>query len=230
DKPHSPKAAKKKGKLERLRDALAKANATNSQKTARTEKQVSTPDRDKRIPDSEWKAITRAMRAAGFAVLPPIEIECNDEVQFSVDITSEDVIQHLRMLITEGYVFYAHFGTPCSSFSLARKLDGGPPPLRSKDFLWGLPHLKPWDDQKVKIGNQLMQLTVDLVTRLQSVGCLWSIENPLSSFLWLMPPMVQLTKLPLAVRTEFDMCRFGSAPETHRHFGHSGTRSSCTSL
>ena len=157
------------------------------------------------------------MRAAGFAVLPPIEIECNDEVQFSVDITSEDVIQHLRMLITEGYVFYAHFGTPCSSFSLARKLDGGPPPLRSKDFLWGLPHLKPWDDQKVKIGNQLMQLTVDLVTRLQSVGCLWSIENPLSSFLWLMPPMVQLTKLPLAVRTEFDMCRFGSAPETHRH-------------
>ena len=62
DKPHSPKAAKKKGKLERLRDALAKANATNSQKTARTEKQVSTPDRDKRIPDSEWKAITRAAK------------------------------------------------------------------------------------------------------------------------------------------------------------------------
>lgn len=68
--------------------------------------------------------LTKAMRAAGFAVLPPIEIERNDEVPFSVDITSDSVLKHLFMLIEEGFVFYVHFGTPCSSFSLARKLDG----------------------------------------------------------------------------------------------------------
>ena len=152
--------------------------------------------------------LTRAMRNAGFACLPPIELEKNQFVPFSTDITDDRVLLHVRMLLTEGYITYIHFGTPCSSFSLARKADGGPPPLRSPQALFGLPGLKPADQLKVDIGNQLMQLTADLIHQCQKHGAKWSVENPLGSYLWAMPPLQELAIS--GRRIELDMCRFGS--------------------
>ncbi|CAK9020159.1 Extracellular signal-regulated kinase 2 (ERK2) (Defective in aggregation protein C) (MAP kinase 2), partial [Durusdinium trenchii] len=221
DKTSSPKSAKRKRKLERLREELAKAKATSANKSIKPDKAGSAADRDKRIPDSEWKSITkaaqsvkgeavltRAMRNAGFACLPPIELEKNQFVPFSTDITDDRVLLHVRMLLTEGYITYIHFGTPCSSFSLARKADGGPPPLRSPQALFGLPGLKPADQLKVDIGNQLMQLTADLIHQCQKHGAKWSVENPLGSYLWAMPPLQELAIS--GRRIELDMCRFGS--------------------
>ena len=152
--------------------------------------------------------LTRAMQSANFPCLPPIELEVNQFIPFSIDVTDPRVLDHLMMLIQEGFLAYVHCGTPCSSFSLARKGDGGPPPLRSRQELWGLPRLAPWDQDKVKIGNRLMQITVDVLTACHHRGILWSVENPLGSYLWLMPPMRGLAAL--GARIEFDMCQFGS--------------------
>lgn len=152
--------------------------------------------------------LTRAMREAGFACLPPIELEANQFVPFSTDVTDAQVLLHVQMLLKEGYISYIHCGTPCSSFSLARKADGGPPPLRSSQALYGLPGLKPGDQLKVEVGNQLMQITADLISHCQAYGIRWSLENPLGSYLWAMPPIRELASS--SHRIELDMCRFGS--------------------
>ena len=59
-KPSSPKAAKRKRKLARLRDELARAKSNQNTKTVKTDKPSSAADRDKRIPESEWKLINKA--------------------------------------------------------------------------------------------------------------------------------------------------------------------------
>lgn len=128
-----------------------------------------------------------------------------------MDILDPKVQTHLFKLIEAGCIGFIHFGTPCSSFSLARKNDGGPPPLRDLQHLWGLPRLAALDRQKVLLGNQFMQFTADTILRCHAHGVGWSLENPAGSFLWSMPPIVKIVHLDGVRRFELDMCRFGSA-------------------
>ena len=97
--------------------------------------------------------LSQAISARGMAILPPIEIEAGEFVRQSVDVLDPQVQAHLKMLIEAKIIFYIHFGTPCSSFSVARKNDGGPPPLRDRHHLWGLPGLRPQDQKKVTMGH-----------------------------------------------------------------------------
>lgn len=154
--------------------------------------------------------LSRAISARGIPILPPIEIEVNDFVKQSVDVLDPQVQEHLRRLIQAGVIFYIHFGTPCSSFSVARKNDGGPPPLRDRQHLWGLPGLRPRDQMKVTMGTKFMFFTQKLAVLCSQRHVLWSVENPASSFLWLMPPILELGQLPHVFQVTLDMCRFGS--------------------
>jgi len=154
--------------------------------------------------------LTQAISARGMQVLAPIEIEPNQFVIESVNFLDPKVFQHIELLIDRGVISFIHFGTPCSSFSVARKNDGGPPPLRDAVHLWGLPGLSPKDHEKVLLGNKFMELTARLARHCSAPGVAWSIENPASSFLWAIPPMVDLQQ-SLGVKLFWlDMCRFGS--------------------
>ena len=154
--------------------------------------------------------LSQAVSARSIPIFPPIEIEINEFVFQSVDLLDPTVLSHIKFLIKEGWVLGIHFGTPCSSYSRARKNDGGPPPLRSANSLWGLNGLKDKDKEKVELGNKFMTITVDLALFCFDHNVPWSIENPAGSFLWLMPPMIELVRRCRANRTELDMCRFGS--------------------
>ena len=154
--------------------------------------------------------LSQAISARGMQILPPIEINTNQFVQISVDILEPQVQQHVIKLIRAKVIVFIHFGTLCSSFSIARKADGGPPPLRNRMHLWGLPGLAPRDQAKLQLGHEFMHLTVQWVRLLHASGLGWSVENPASSFLWEMPPMVELAALPTAKMFRLDMCRFGS--------------------
>ena len=154
--------------------------------------------------------LSQAISARGIPILPPIEIEAGDFVQQSVDVLDPAVQAHLRLLIEAKVIFYIHFGTPCSSFSIARKNDGGPPPLRDRHHLWGLPGLRPQDQRKVTMGTEFMFFTQRMATLCHKLGVLWSVENPASSFIWVMPPILDLAQLPTVQKITLDMCRFGS--------------------
>lgn len=154
--------------------------------------------------------LSQAIQARGLPILPPVEIVLNNFVKEQVDILDPAVQRHLKMLISERLITYIHFGTPCSSFSIARKHDGGPPPLRDRQHLWGRPGLKSPARHKLLMGNQFLEITVQLARQCHDQGIPWSIENPASSLLWSMPPMEVLAGLPGVQRFVLDMCRFGA--------------------
>ena len=114
--------------------------------------------------------LTQAVSARGLPTLPPIEIVVNNFVTEKVDILDPLVFQHLALLIEEKLISFIHFGTPCSSFSIARKHDGGPPPLRDLLHLWGRAGLSSRDREKLQMGNKFMELTVALVHKCHAHG------------------------------------------------------------
>ena len=87
-------------------------------------------------------------------------------------------------------------GTPCVSWSRARRGGGsGPPALRdSHDGLYGLSGLSEKDTQKVLLGNQLMRVSTRLakLAAAQNIQCV--IENPASSRMWLTSEMKGLAR------------------------------------
>ena len=97
--------------------------------------------------------LSKAVSALGTPILPPIEIEIKGLVNQSVDLFDPAVLAHIHLLIEHKKIKAIHFGTPCSSFSLARKDDGGPPPLRDMDHLRGKSGLAAHDQAKVEFGN-----------------------------------------------------------------------------
>ena len=87
-------------------------------------------------------------------------------------------------------------GTPCSSWSRARKRDGGPRPLRDGGaFLMGFDFLNPSEHQKVLVGNQRMRLSAEVAQLCFALGIPFVNENQFSSRIWLAKPSQQLISL-----------------------------------
>jgi len=154
---------------------------------------------------------TQACATAGLFVLPPVEIEMSDWVPVPVDITDEVLRAKIMRYIEACSTLFVHFGTPCSSFSCARKYDDdGPNPIRSAEFLDGIPGISAADAKLVATGSALMELTVDLCLFCSQHGAHWSIENPASSLLWKMPAMLNLKVKLDPTEVAFDQCQFGT--------------------
>ena len=108
--------------------------------------------------DSLWKSsrarpgsLGHERRRGKLAVLPPIEFEISEEVQGKADILDPMVRRKLEAWIRAGVVKFVHFGTPCTSFSIARRHDGGPPPVRDADNLYGFEDLRGYDLELVRV-------------------------------------------------------------------------------
>ena len=89
-----------------------------------------------------------------------------------------------------GRVCFLWVGMPRTSFSIARKWDGkGPGPLRDADHLWGFNWLSGKDLAKVRQGNQLLCFSLRCMRLCEKYRIPYALENPMSSFAWLMPPV-----------------------------------------
>ena len=151
--------------------------------------------------------LTKAMQKKGWLVLPPIDIVVDGEVRFPTDILDPLVMEKLRNWSSSGVLALVHFGTPCTTFSRARKYgDNGPDPIRSKEFLFGIPGISAHDAEKVRFGTLFLDITIELAKLVAGHGGHWSIENPLSSMMWIMPQMIQL--MTGQFRNELDMCAY----------------------
>lgn len=98
----------------------------------------------------------------------------------------------LTRILDERIVICVRLGPPCGTCSAARGIplwDGseGPPPLRSMEWLLGLPHLRPKDRQRVQAANSLYEQLGKFVEELEHRQIPWTIENPTNSFLWGLP-------------------------------------------
>ena len=93
-----------------------------------------------------------------------------------------------------GHIRGGHLGTPGESFSRARDVPPGPPPLRSDQQPMGLYDLKPHDQVKVALGNLFLRFSVLFLTVCGVLGVPATLKNPARSRLWICPPMMALLR------------------------------------
>ncbi|CAK0818121.1 unnamed protein product [Prorocentrum cordatum] len=116
----------------------------------------------------------------------------------------------IRGWIRSGNVIGVHLGTPCSSFSRARDVPPGPPPLRSNSSPMGLDDLSPADADEVRVGNLLMFFSVAVMRDTMLLGIPATLENPARSRIWICPAMQRLQKSSKINFTVTDFCMWGA--------------------
>lgn len=120
--------------------------------------------------------------------------------------------------IKSGHVCGAGGGPPCETFSAARLLQGGPPPVRSGDWPNGIPNiaLRAW--RQVMIGSRLMQFMLDVFLALALCGGCAFVEHPQyptwaaplnPASIWTCQAMRLLKTIEAVGATSFDQCVFG---------------------
>ena len=125
--------------------------------------------------------ISDAVRLAGVQALPPVDIVLSESVPVSVDVVDLTMWHRIMFVLKLGIVLFLHCGTPCNTFTSARKLDGGPPPLRSAAEPLGLPSLSADNEALVMLGNIFLFRTAEACKCVFQFGGNFSIENPLLS-------------------------------------------------
>ena len=125
----------------------------------------------------------------------------------------------LRELLRREETRYTHAAPPCGTLSRARenlvplalqRLGApSPPPLRSNAFLEGLPPLKGLDLHKVTLANRLAYFVAEVMAALHEKGVFFTVENPLNSFLWLLPPFLRLAALAGVRLIKYQACMHG---------------------
>ena len=143
-------------------------------------------------------------------MLPPIDIVLSGIVTESVDIVDEKMWSAIMAVLAQGCVFFLHCGTPCNTFTAARKDDGGPPPLRSSTFPLGLPELSSDNQCLVFLGNLFLFRTTEACVLVFNLGGDFSIENPLLSLIWETSVLQRLISETRAFPLDFDQCVFGA--------------------
>ena len=111
-------------------------------------------------------------------------------------------------------------GVSCASWTRARRApveSSMPSPLRgdSPDTIWGLPDLSLKDQARVEGGNATLRFTIRVFKACLKAGVPCFVENPLTSRIWIAPPMQLLQK---SLRRDgqggsivWDHCAFGSS-------------------
>lgn len=151
--------------------------------------------------------LSKACAEKGFLSLA-FDIEYNP----GCDLLQERVWKSIVRFITkhQSRIALIWMGTPCTSWSRARRCDGGPPPLRDDGhyLMTGMPNLSHRDQQKVLEGNQLLSRTLDIIALADSLSLRWILENPFSSRIWL---TAQLSKFQQqhAKLFRIDFCAYG---------------------
>ena len=161
---------------------------------------------------------TAEVAKLGVPVLPPIDVEQAGLVQEPQDLLDAAFFGFLITLLLAGAVFFLHLGTPCGTFSIVRTRQPGPAPLRSVGQPLGLDGLNPGDRDDLWLGNHLLFLSIELMEAVLQTGGDVSLENPADSFMWLVPPVLNLIAKFALQFTYLDQCEFGASSKKPTRF------------
>ena len=113
------------------------------------------------------------------------------------------------------YVIGAFGGPPCETWSAARLLDGGPPPLRSPDWPWGMPQVENKHHKQLEIGSALLLAAIRFLAELLIAGGFFGGEHPSNSgrdghiSIWDLDIFKRLLQSEAVQCIEFDQCMTG---------------------
>ena len=94
-----------------------------------------------------------------------------------------------------------HLGFPCGSFSILQNLNKG---TRSTDRPLGNDTLA-----RERQGNEILFRTITICHLLSSHGSFFTLENPKSSFAWIIPQMINLKDTVGCIDVDLDQCAYG---------------------
>ena len=154
--------------------------------------------------------LTSVLLELGVKCLPPIDVVTCGMVPSPFDVVDADNWDFILQVAALGGISFIHFGTPCNTFSAARKEDGGPPPLRSALAPEGLETLSGDNAALVFLGNLFLYRTVELALVVYRLGGNFSIENPLFSLMWEVPCYKDLALRAHIFEVDFDQCMWGA--------------------
>ena len=108
--------------------------------------------------------------------------------------------------ITSGAVLGIWVGTPSSSWSFNKASFFA----RTKKHILGIPSLYGKHLDAVSLGNRTMQFSAEVIRRCIRCGVPCCLENPLTSLLFLAPPVRALRKHPCCQEFKSDLCQYGA--------------------
>ena len=102
------------------------------------------------------------------------------------DLLVESNLRKLLNLMASGHIEGTWLGTPCTSFTTARRWDGGPPPLRDPgDVLLAAPWISSENDLKsVGTGNRFALVTARIILVAYQARAWYVLENRVRTRLW----------------------------------------------
>ena len=150
-------------------------------------------------------------RSAGLA---GVAVDVADDSR--LDLTHPVVLARIVAWLESGRVAAVWLGTPCSSWSLARRGRAGRRggPLRKVGkFILGHPDVLgcPDDEAKIKLGNDVLRSTVAIIWACAKNKIPVALENPAQSRLWHGPGMAELRQHVACREVALDFCAYGAA-------------------
>eukprot|EP00438_Fugacium_kawagutii_P015754 Skav233443 [mRNA] locus=scaffold1486:339543:342293:- [translate_table: standard] len=145
--------------------------------------------------------LSKAMQKVAFVeVLEPVEIKHASAKLGSQDILDKKFFNKLLLDAKEPGQLW-HFGLPCGSFSILQHSNGG---TRRRHCPQGLHVL----DREIK-GNLILKRTLQLIAALTEAGNWWTLENPKSSYVWLMPELLHWIQHHTTNAAVMHQCAYG---------------------
>ena len=154
--------------------------------------------------------VAKCVRKKG---VPAIAVDVQRGPQY--DLSRRDVIEGIVEHMRAGNVRAVWLGTPCSSWSTARRgypgAPGGPLRLKGK-HIWGHPLAlrRAADRRRIKLGNSTAKCTAKVIEAAVEHKVPVALENGNSSRLWHCPPIAAICLHPSAKKTVTDMCQHGT--------------------
>ena len=117
-----------------------------------------------------------------------IDMQCVDWINKGtddMDISDDAVWNRLKARILAGAFHFIFAGPPCRTFSLARQVRPGPPPLRDREHPYGFPKaqarkrgITPNDLEKIRFDNLLAVRTAEACSIMLDLGRGFAVEQP----------------------------------------------------
>ena len=146
--------------------------------------------------------VSRAARAAGFSAREWELLKGENH-----DLTRPVVLRKIQYDIKKGLIIAAMLAPPCSSFSPARDRTRV---IRSRAFPWGIAGVPPHEVEKLEVGNACILAALKIIKTLDRHGVPWVLENPHSSKMWYLPPLVDFQNSCHTTTIVTDFCQWGT--------------------
>ena len=146
-----------------------------------------------------------AAKTMNFDHFSPFDIEFNA----TCDILNDDLFENLLKLAHSGLVGAVWSAPPCRFYSTLRKNNGGPPPLRSKEFLDGFPSLSNYQKRQVQESKEIHRRSDLICIAVFQQGGFAGKEQSLNSIAWKEPSSRQFVEQCSCYFVATPACKWG---------------------